>query len=39
MRGWKTLAALLTATAVLAVSAHAEEGGVFDRVRSKKLLR
>lgn len=39
MRVWKTLTVLLTAAAALAVSAQAEAGGVFDRVRSKKLLR
>jgi general L-amino acid transport system substrate-binding protein len=35
----RILAALSIAAAVLVISVHAEAGGVFDRVRSKKLLR
>ena len=35
----KILAALFAAAAILAVSAQVEAGAVFDRVRSKKVLR
>ncbi len=35
----RVLAALFTTVAILVASVQAEAGGVFDRVRSKKLLR